>query len=30
MDTAWDEGQMTAEAIDAAVRKFRAEHRYGR
>ncbi len=30
MDTAWDEGQVTAEAIDAAVRKFRAERRYGR
>ena len=30
MDAAWDEGQVTAEAIDAAVRKFRAEHPYGR
>jgi hypothetical protein len=30
MDDAWDEGRVTVEAIDAAVRKFRAEHPYGR
>jgi hypothetical protein len=30
MDAAWDEGRVTAEAIDAAVRKFRAENPYGR
>jgi hypothetical protein len=30
MDAAWDEGRVTNEAIDAAVRKFRAERPYGR
>ena len=30
MDAAWDEGRVTAEAIEAAVRKFRAEHPYDR
>jgi hypothetical protein len=30
MDAAWDEGRVTDEAIDAAVRKFRAERPYGR
>lgn len=30
MDAAWDEGRVTAEAIEAAVRKFRAEHPHGR
>jgi hypothetical protein len=30
MDAAWDQGRVTCEAIDAAVRKFRAEHPYGR
>jgi hypothetical protein len=30
MDAAWDEGRVTEEAIDAAVRKFRAERPYGR
>lgn len=30
MDAAWDEGGVTAEAIEAAVHKFRTEHPYGR
>jgi hypothetical protein len=30
MDAAWDEGRVTAEVIDAAVREFRAGHPYGR
>lgn len=30
MDAAWDEGRVTAEALDAAVREFRAGHPYGR
>ena len=30
MDAAWDEGRVTAEAVEAAVRKFRAGHTNGR
>jgi hypothetical protein len=30
MDAAWDEGRVTDEAIDAAIRKFRADRPYGR
>jgi hypothetical protein len=30
MDAAWDEGRVTDEAVDAAIRKFRAERPYGR
>lgn len=30
MDAAWDDGRVTAEAIDAAVRRHRAGHPYGR
>ncbi len=30
MDAAWDDGRVTAEAVDAAVRRHRAGHPYGR
>ena len=30
MDAAWDEGKVTDEAIEAAIRSYRASHPYGR